>query len=85
VVVEDADLRTPRVLDRALFQTLATCGWIRDHQDLLLGGPISGGNSWLACALGHKACREGATPCSTRARRLFADLATARGEDGCHA
>ena len=32
-VVEDADLRTPRGLDRGLFQSLTTCGWIRDsHQ-----------------------------------------------------
>src|SRR4051795_12282892 len=26
-VVEDADLRTPRGLDRGLFQSLTTCGW----------------------------------------------------------
>jgi hypothetical protein len=38
-VIEDADLRTPRGLDRGLFQTLTTCGWIRDSQHLLIGGP----------------------------------------------
>jgi IstB-like ATP binding protein len=38
-VVEDADLRTPRGLDRGLFQKLATCGWVRDSQHLLIGGP----------------------------------------------
>jgi len=79
-VVEDADLRTPRGLDRALFQKLATCGWIRDHQHLLIGGPTGVGKSWLACALGHKACREGYSVLYRRAPRLFADLATARGE-----
>ena len=26
-VVEDTDLRTPRGLDRGLFQSLTTCGW----------------------------------------------------------
>jgi DNA replication protein DnaC len=79
-VVEDADLRTPRGLDRALFQKLATGGWIRDHQHLLIGGPTGVGKSWLACALGHKACREGYSVLYRRAPRLFADLATARGE-----
>lgn len=79
-VVEDTDLRTPRGLDRGLFQTLATCGWIRDSQHLLIGGPTGTGKSWLACALGHKACREGFSVLYRRAPRLFADLATARGE-----
>jgi DNA replication protein DnaC len=79
-VIEDADLRTPRGLDRALFQKLATCGWIRDSQHLLIGGPTGVGKSWLACALGHKACRDGFSVMYRRAPRLFADLATARGE-----
>ena len=38
------------------------------------------GKSWLACALGHKACREGFSVLYKRAPRLFADLAQARGE-----
>src|SRR6201989_3239463 len=36
--------------------------------------------SWLACPLGHKACREGLSVLYKRATRLFADLAQARGE-----
>jgi DNA replication protein DnaC len=79
-VIEDADLRTPRGLDRGLFQKLATCSWIRESQHLLIGGPTGVGKSWLACALGHKACREGFSVLYRRAPRLFADLATARGE-----
>ena len=78
--VEDADLRTPRGLDRGLFHKLATCDWIRDSQHLLIGGPTGVGKSWLACALGHKACRDGFSVIYRRAPRLFADLATARGE-----
>jgi hypothetical protein len=38
------------------------------------------GKSWLACALGHKACRDGFSVSYRRAPRLFAELATARGE-----
>jgi DNA replication protein DnaC len=34
----------------------------------------------LACALGHKACREGFSVLYKRASRLFTDLAQARGE-----
>src|ERR1700722_7304334 len=38
-VIEDTDYRTPRGLDRALFQKLATCEWIRASQHLVIGGP----------------------------------------------
>ena len=79
-VIEDTDYRTPRGLDRALFHKLATCEWIRASQHLVIGGPTGIGKSWLACALGHKACREGLSVLYRRASRLFAELATARGE-----
>ncbi len=38
------------------------------------------GKSWLACALGQKACRENLSVLYTRAPRLFADLAIAHGD-----
>lgn len=79
-VVEDTDFRTPRGLDRALFHKLAGCDWIRHSQHLVISGPTGVGKSWLACALGHKACREGFSVLYRRAPRLFAELATARGE-----
>jgi DNA replication protein DnaC len=79
-VVEDTDFRAPRGLDRALFHKLAGCDWIRQSQHLVISGPTGVGKSWLACALGHKACREGVSVLYRRASRLFAELATARGE-----
>jgi DNA replication protein DnaC len=79
-VIEDTDFRAQRGLDRALFQKLATCRWVRDPQHLVIGGPTGVGKSWLACALGHKACREGFSVLYRRAPRLLAELATARGE-----
>ena len=78
--VEDVDFRAHRGLDRALFLKLATCQWIRDHHLLVVIGPTGIGKSWLACALGHKACREGFSVLYKRATRLFTDLAQARGE-----
>jgi DNA replication protein DnaC len=54
--------------------------WIRDHQHLVIVGPTGTGKSWLACALGHKACREGFSVLYRRAFRLLADLAQARAE-----
>jgi DNA replication protein DnaC len=37
---------------------LASCDWIREHRHCLITGPCGVGKSWLACALGDKACRE---------------------------
>ena len=78
--VENVDLRSSRGLDRALFKALATIDWVREHQHLAITGPTGTGKSWLACALGHKTCRDGFSVLYKRAPRLFADLAQARGE-----
>jgi DNA replication protein DnaC len=72
--IEDVDYRTPRRLDRALFQQLATCRWIAEHRGLLISGPCGVGKSWLSCALAQKACRDGYTVHYARVPRLFADL-----------
>jgi DNA replication protein DnaC len=78
--VEDVDYRAARGLDRALFLKLAGCDWIRARHSLLLTGPCGVGKSWLACALGQKACREDFSVAYHRAPRLFAALALARGD-----
>ncbi len=78
--IENADFRAACGLDRNLFMTLAGCDWIRKHHSLLVTGPAGVGKSWLACALGHKACREDFSVAYHRVPRLFASLALARGD-----
>ena len=82
--VEDLDLRTPRGIDRAVMAHLVDGGWIDRHENLLLTGQTGLGKSWIACALGHKACRDGRSVAYHRVPRLFEALALARG-DGRHA
>ena len=81
--VEDVDYRSPRGLDRALFQKLAEGAWIKGHDNLVLVGPIGVGKSWLAAALGQKACRDNQSVLYQRVPRLFEELALGRG-DGRH-
>jgi DNA replication protein DnaC len=78
--IEDVDYRAPRGLDRSLFQKLAAGDWIDVPQNLIIEGPTGVGKSWLACALGHKACRDNRSVLYQRVPRLFPDLALARGD-----
>ena len=79
-VVEDVDYRAARGLDRTLFQTLVGGRWIDEAQNLIIEGPTGVGKSWLACALGHKACRDNRSVLYQRMPKMFADLALAHGD-----
>jgi len=78
--IEDVDYRAPRQLDRDLFRRLADGTWIEKRQNLLITGPCGVGKTWLACALGQKACRDGQTVLYHRLPRLFAELELAHGD-----
>jgi len=78
--VEDIDYRQPRGLDKALCVSLTGCDWLRQHHNVIITGPTGTGKSYLACALGHKACREGYRVLYFRASRLFQDLAIAKAD-----
>ena len=78
--VEDLNTKAARGLDKALFAKLATGDWIGRRQDLLITGKTGTGKSWLACALGHKACRDDRSVLYYRVPRLLDALALARGD-----
>jgi DNA replication protein DnaC len=78
--VEDIDYHAARGLDRAMFLKLSACDFIRERRNVLITGPCGIGKSWIACALGHKACREGFSVLYHRMPRLFASLALAHGD-----
>jgi DNA replication protein DnaC len=78
--VEDVDYRSARGLDRGLFQKLIVGDWIDTHDNLIVCGPTGVGKSWLACALGHKVCRDNRSVLYQRIPKLFGDLALARGD-----
>jgi DNA replication protein DnaC len=77
---EDVDHRTARGLDRAVFQRLTGGEWIERHQNLLITGKTGTGKTWLACALGHRACRDNRSVLYHRVPRLLEGLGVARGD-----
>lgn len=78
--VEDIDFRTTRGLDKNNVLELANCQWLTEHQNILIIGPTGVGKSFLACALAHKACREGFSVQYHRTSRLFQELAVSRAD-----
>jgi DNA replication protein DnaC len=78
--IEDIDYAHVRGLSKAVMLELATSRWAASHQNIILTGPTGVGKSYLACALGNKACRDGFTVVYRRASRLFDELAQARAD-----
>jgi DNA replication protein DnaC len=78
--LENINFRAPRGLNRQQVLSLGSCGWIAEHQNLLISGPTGIGKSFLACAFVERACRRGFTGCYVRAPRLIHELAVARGD-----
>lgn len=78
--MEDIDYRHRRGLDRSLMMSLASCSWIRDHNNVIITGPTGAGKTYLACALAHKACLEGHSALYRRLPNLLGELAIAKGD-----
>lgn len=77
---EGIDFRAPRGLDRSVLLRLGSADWVRRHQVVLLLGPTGVGKTYVACALGHAACRHGLSTRYFRVGRLLGDMAIARAD-----
>lgn len=78
--LEDIDYGHERGLQRAQIAALAPGEWVQHRQNLALTGPTGCGKTYLACALGHQACRLGFTVLYARAPRLFEELRLAHAD-----
>jgi DNA replication protein DnaC len=78
--IEDVDYRHRRGLDKRLVQQLATGDYIDRKLNILITGPAGVGKTWLACALAHKACRDGHTARYLRLPRLIQEMPIAKAD-----
>jgi len=78
--IEDIDFHTPRGLKRSQLEQLASSQWVGYHQNVLLTGPTGTGKTFLACALGQKACRDGHRVRYYVASKFFRQLAAAHAD-----
>ena len=78
--IEDIDYRHPRGLERSRMVGLITCDFIWQKHNLHITGPTGTGKSWIACALGQAACRQGLSVRYERVPRLMETLRLSRGD-----
>lgn len=78
--LEDIDYRHPRGLKRAQIEQLRANGWVKEHRHCLITGPTGTGKTYLACALGHQACREGHGTLYYYAPKFFRAIQTAQAD-----
>lgn len=78
--VEDINYRHPRGLDKGQVQDHATCRWVAARRNLIVTGATGLGKTWLACAFGNKACRDGFSTLYVRVPRLIEELIIARAD-----
>lgn len=78
--IENIDYQKPRSWNQQQYLSLTDCAFINQHRNLILIGATGAGKSFLACALGHQACRLFFTVCYYRVPRLLENLRIAHGD-----
>jgi DNA replication protein DnaC len=78
--IEDIEVKGGRGIDKSTLASLATSDWVRLNQNVIVNGATGVGKSYLACALAHKACRDGFTAQYERVGRLLEDLVLAKAD-----
>lgn len=78
--IEDIDYASARGLAKPVMLELSTSRWAAQLQNVIISGATGVGKTYVACALGNKACRDGYSVLFKRTTRLFDELAQARAD-----
>jgi len=78
--LEDFDFSAARGLDRSQVLALAQDDWILHHLNVIITGPTGAGKTYLACALGQSACRNGVSVRYFQIAKLLQKITFARAE-----
>lgn len=82
--MEGIDYQLPRKFNDQQVRQLVDCDWVAHHRNIIFNGPTGVGKSYLACALGYKACQMQYNVRYFRTTRLLESVKIAHG-DGSYA
>jgi len=78
--IEEFVFTPERSVNRQTIMQLSSCTWIQDTLNVLITGATGSGKTFLGCALGNAACRNGFKVLFKRVPRLLTDIAIAKGD-----
>ncbi len=78
--IEDIDFKVRRGITKDTLLKLSQNEWIGRHQNVIIVGPTGAGKTYLACALGNSAVRQGISTLYVRLPRLVQELKITRGD-----
>ena len=78
--LEHIDYDADRELDRNLMQRLADLGFMSEGRNLFIVGSTGTGKSYIATALGYRACQKGHRVLYANTARLMAQLKVAKAK-----
>jgi DNA replication protein DnaC len=78
--LEDIDYASHRGLKRAQIDQLRAGQWVHQHRNCIITGATGVGKTYLGCALGQQACREGLRTIYYYAPKLFRCLQQAHAD-----
>jgi DNA replication protein DnaC len=78
--MEDIDYQHPRQLNKSQFMTFSSGDFVRKHHNLFITGPTGCGKSYLACAIGNQACRQGFSVHYLRIPRFLEEFTIAHAD-----
>jgi len=78
--VENIDFKARRGITRDIIIRLSQNEWVARHQNVIIVGPTGAGKTYLACALGNSAVRQGTSTIYVRLPRLIQELKIARAD-----
>ena len=78
--IEDIYYSAGRSIDKKTIQTLSTCAFMEQKLNIVISGKTGSGKSYLACAFGNKACRQGYRVKYYRMPELLLEVQDAKSE-----
>lgn len=82
--LEDLDYEPRRNLDRNTVTRLSAMNWLHEKHNLIITGACGTGKTYLTCAFGNAACRQGFKTKYYRVNRLLTDLIVSQGDGTYH-
>ena len=79
--IEDIEYSSDRTIDKKTIQTLSSCTYIEKHLNVILSGKTGTGKTYIACALGNRACRTGHSVKYYRMPELLLEIQDSKAEN----